>query len=107
MRRLAWFAVLISAAALGQKAEVVEVLALADGQNCRVLGQQMACDAVGAYLKNTRHLPAGYSALVLPVAQTSMPGALTAGRSLEAAGYSDTFKVGFITAPAPSSDSKP
>ena len=99
---------MISTAAIGQKADMVRVLALADGRNCKVFEQQLACDAVGTYLKDTRHLPAGYSVLVLPGGgKTSMPGALKASHSLEAAGYSDVFKVGFITAPPPSSASKP
>jgi|SRR3569833_2892596 len=106
IRRTAWFALLISTAAIGQKADLVRVVALADGRNCKVFEQQLACDAVGAYLRDTRHVPAGHSVVVEPVGgQPSIRGVLEAGHSIEAAGYSGVYKVAFIT--APSSDSKP
>jgi len=108
MSRIGWLAVLISSAAVGHEAELVRVLALADGQNCRVFDQQLACEAVGGYLKDTRHLPAGHSVQVEPGGgKTSIPGVFKAGRSLEAAGYSSLYRAVFISAPPPSSGSKP
>jgi hypothetical protein len=106
--RVFWFAALVTTSAVAKKTDFVRVRALTDGRSCIVFDQQLACDAVGAYLKDTRHVPLSRAFLVdLVGGQPSMAAALKAGHSLEAAGYSDIFRVGFITEPRSSSDAKP
>lgn len=98
--RSAWFAVLVSTCAIGQKTDFVKVRVLTDGQNCVVFEQQMDCDSVGTYLKDTRHLPFSRSILVdLDVGEGSRAGGLKVGQSLKAAGFSHFYTVGFITDP--------
>jgi hypothetical protein len=101
--------VFVSTIAIGQTGDSVEVRVLDDGQHCMVFEQQLACDAIGAYLKDARHLPFSQPILVNVdgVGDASHAGGLKTGQSLNAAGYSDVYVVGFLTEPRSSSDTSP
>jgi hypothetical protein len=102
-------AAVVGTSACGQTpSNFVEVRVLTDGQNCIVYTQKMHCDAVGAYLKDNRHLPFSQSILLGLDGRGDAARARgqKAGHSLSEVGYSNVMSVGFITEPRAASDAE-
>ena len=108
---LACFAALVSAAAIGQQSNFVTVRVLTDGQNCIVDTQQMRCDAVGAFLRDDRHLPFSQPVSVTAdgTGDASRARGLKTAQYLKKVGYSKVAVVivGFLTEPGAASSTRP
>ena len=107
-RHFACLAALVSTT-VAQEASLVTVHVLIDGENCIVYTQQMRCDAVGAYLRDDKHL-----AFSQPISITadgtgdhSRAQALKTAKYLRTVGYSNVLIVGFLTEPSAASSTSP
>ena len=107
-RHFACLAALVSTT-VAQEASLVTVHVLIDGENCIVYTQQMRCDAVGAHLRDDRHL-----AFSQPISVTadgtgdhSRAQALKTAKYLRTVGYSNVLIVGFLTEPSAASSTSP
>ena len=105
---LACLAALVSAAA-AQETSVVTVHVLIDGKNCIVYIQQMRCDAVGAYLRDDKHLTFSQPISVTAdgTGDHSRARALKTAKYFTTVGYSKVLVVGFLTEPDASSSASP
>jgi hypothetical protein len=86
----------------------IDVRVLADRESCSVNQQQMRCEAVGAYLRDERHVSVTqYINLTVDGTDNSQARGRHARDLIAAAGYTKIIAVGFISEPSQSTDAKP
>lgn len=81
-------------------ADPIDVRVLADGQQCVVRGQQIRCDALGPYLRDTLQAPHDHLIRVfVDGTERSQERGQLIRDLARSAGYRRIITVGFITEP--------
>ena len=76
---------------------------LSDGENCTVYGQQMHCDSIDPYLRDTRRVPFDRPIfLLIDGTHDSQARGRRVAELIARTGYSKTVGAGFITEPGKS-----
>lgn len=100
MRKCVWLAMVICISTFAEEPGRIDVRVLTDGRQCVVHDRQMACDAVGPYLRDTLRIAQDhFIGVFVDGTERSQERGKGVSELIRSAGYSRIVRVGFITEP--------